>query len=120
MPKKAQMWQVGLTFRYDKPPDKYGNCYPTPVVVVTRPEPGERPNNQVGILHIRSITPRAAARKFIKNNLVTILHIKDDGMYSPADLHGQTHVNKGNPKEEMKRAKKRASLYGKPVIEIRI
>ena len=116
--KKSKLWRVTLTIRWDEPTRaKPFTSVPTPIVTVTVPD-DTCPSNS---LLIRTIKPRAAARKFIRGNLVTMLHVMDDGSHSPADLHDQTHVNHGKPHEELKHAKRRAKrFFNAPEIVINI
>lgn len=71
-----------------------------------------------GHIRIRSITARAAARTFIRNNLATLIYLDQDGANTPTDLHEKTSWNAGKPRREAKYAKAMARSHGEPIIRI--
>lgn len=71
-----------------------------------------------GHMHIRSITPRAAARQFIRDNMHVEFYKDDDGANEPHHLDVPTSWNKYKPHKELKYAKQLAKNHGEPVIEI--
>jgi hypothetical protein len=47
---------------------------------------GELPGAAIHRQRIRTISPRAAGRKYIRASLATQLYLHDDGMHAPGDL----------------------------------
>ncbi len=111
---KTTLWRVSLTFwkRYMQ-----GNRY-RPVIVVTRAS-DKAPLGAVHSLSIRTISPKAAARKYIRDNLPTTLHLLDDGANEPGDLLAPNPHNQYKPRQEMRWAKRGVKSNGGPVIIVR-
>lgn len=83
--------------------------------VVVSADPIPVPHNDY--LRIRTITPRAAARKCIRDNLATRLYVQDDGGNEPDDLVTPNPHNAYQPRREAKAAK-RVARRAKPEIVI--
>lgn len=113
--KRNQLWLVRLCAM-----DEYvirprpGVCLHRPVIMVSSPTTSSR-FDRTSLL-IRSLTPRAAARKYIRGNLATMLYILEDMWNQPSDLFVASEHNHGKPHVELKRAKEFAKMFGAPVI----
>ena len=57
-------------------------------------------------MRIRTITARAAARKYIRDNYPTDVHVRDDGANEPGDLVDPNPHNGYQPRAEKRAAKK--------------
>ena len=115
--KRSQLWLVTLTAmdQYVTRP-RSGVCYHRPVIVVSSPTESSR-FERTSML-IRSLTPRAAARKYIRGNLTAMLYTLEDMWNQPSDLFVANEHNHGKPHLELKRAKQFAKRLGAPVILI--
>jgi Zn-dependent alcohol dehydrogenase len=71
------------------------------VVVSTRPLEFVR-----YVVRFRTITPRAAGRRYIRNNLPTVLHLMDDGAHEPDDLVSHNCHNQYKPQNVRRSMKK--------------
>jgi hypothetical protein len=72
----------------------------------------EQPRPYHRVMRIRTITARAAGRKYIRDNYATDVHLWDDGGNEPGDLVDPNPHNNYNPRAEKRQAKRRGKRWG--------
>lgn len=93
-------------------------CYARPPHVHVQPWVRGVKTKGTHPVRFRTLTARAAARRYIRNNLVTALYLMDDGGNQPEDLRDPNGRNRRNPRKYMQNEKRTARRLGSPLIII--